>query len=111
MTLRKAHAYGSADDDRIRAQINDAVFDKIFVDNDGMVTSRLRPLFAELLRRSKNKKIRDVLNVSDDPVPDTKKLAASLCPTDPDSVVQQGWGVRENEMVGVEGLEPPTLSV
>ncbi len=105
-----AHAYGSAPDS-IRAQINDAVFDKIYIDNDGLATSRLRPLFAELLRRSKNRKIRDVLNVSDGSVPNTKNLAASLCPTDPDSVVQQGWGVRENDLVGVEGLEPPTLSV
>ena len=87
------------------------MFDKVFIDNDGNVTSRLRPLFAELLRRSKNKKIRDALNVPDDQVPNTKTLAASLCPSDPDSINQQGWGVRENDLVGVEGLEPPTLSV
>ena len=103
-------AYSGADA-LIRAQINDAVFDQVFIDNDENVTSRLRPLFAELLLRSKNKKIRDVLNVPDDQVPNTKTLAASLCPSDPDSIDQQGWGVRENDLVGVEGLEPPTLSV
>ena len=42
-----------------------------------------------------------MLNVSDDPVPDTKKLAASLCPTDSDSVTPQGWGVRENDLVAL----------
>ena len=107
---RWAYAYDCAEDP-IRAQINDAVFEKIYIDNDGHVTSKLRPLFAELLRRSKNKKIGDVLDVSDDPVPDVKTLAASLCPSNPDSSVQKGWGVRENDLVGVEGLEPPTLSV
>ena len=79
------------------------MFDKVFIDNDGNVTSRLRPLFAELLRRSKNKKIRDALNVPDSQVPNTTTLAASLCPSDPDSIDQQGWGVRENDLVGVEG--------
>ena len=107
---RWAYAYDSAKDP-IRAQINDAVFEKIYIDNDGNATSKLRPLFAELLRRSKNKKIGDELHVSDDPVTKTQLLAASLCPSDPDSVVQQGWGVRQIDLVGVEGLEPPTLSV
>ena len=41
------------------------------------------------------------MNVPDDQVPNTKTLAASLCPTDPDSVNQQGWGVRENDLVAI----------
>ena len=45
------------------------MFDKVLIDDDGNVTSRLPPLLAELLRRSKNKKIRDMSNVSDDPAP------------------------------------------
>ena len=111
---RWAYAYENAPP-KIRNQINEAVFENIDIDididNNGNVTSRLRPLFAELLRRSKNKKIGDVLNISEDPETKTQLLAASLCPSDPDSVVQQGWGVRQIDLVGVEGLEPPTLSV
>lgn len=107
---RWAYAYEDAPP-KIRGQINEAVFEKIYIDNDGNVTSELRPLFAELVQRSKNKKIGDALNVSDDPETNVLSLTASLCPSDPNSVVQQGWGVREIDLVGVEGLEPPTLSV
>ena len=107
---RWAYAYERSPSE-IRSQINEAVFEKIYIDNDGNVTSKLRPLFAELLRRSKNKKVGDVLNVPDDRVSKISVLAASLCPSQPNSPVQKGWGVRESNMVGVEGLEPPTLSV
>ena len=52
---RWAYAYDGAEDP-IRAQITEAVFEKTYIDNDGNVTSKLRPLFAELLRRSKKKR-------------------------------------------------------
>ena len=54
---RWAYAYDGAEDP-IRAQITEAVFEKTYIDNDGNVTSKLRPLFAELLRRSKKKENR-----------------------------------------------------
>ena len=97
---RWAYAYGESDDLN-RAAINDAVFEKIYIDNDGMVSSTLRPLFSELFRRSQQFGADDTIDVAG--VELSRTLVESLTPVSGNSQRQLGWGVRENDLVGVEG--------